>query len=666
MAAAARGAAFMPAAARSRSSVPRQLRPRSNPTTPSAAAAAAGKPGAGMAAMLRGPDCMSGGVARSTCRSPCPRPSSRPTLPRAVRPDREAARTVPRGTPRGPGSTPAAVRSPYTSIPATTPSARTGQPPSPAASGATPRGPGLYASSGTLSLAGDTLSANVAVGGSGNNGGKGQGGGLFVVDKSARPVAEHRLVQRRLRRPPLGMQRLGVGGIGGAGQGGGIYAGGGPSSLPATRSIQTSRRGRLGGPGSHGIGGAGGVRRGAVCTRAGARSRSPRAATRSRPTSPTRAVAAREAATARAAWPGGPANMSREVRSSFCPHTTGPGNMEEELAAAVDDHRRGLLDRAMLVYERVLAPTPIMRRPEPARRIVRHQTGDHIRRSASSAGRSHGTRTSLVHANLAEAYRALGQYERAVECCQSALRLSPILGCPQQPGPCPPVARPDGGSGRPVPRGDRAPALLRDGPQQPGPCPAATGRPGPGPRSLPKAVELDPTGQGALQPRPLLLSVTAVRKPSTTVSRPCGSGPISPRPETTWATSSASWAGWPRRRPATPRRSSSTPAWPSPTTTWARPCRKRARSTRPCNGIGRPGAGAELGPIHSNLASLLEERGVIGRRSLTTKPRSGSTRGFPRRTMAWAGPCTTGDSLRRHGSLPGGACGSARLRPGPR
>ena len=58
--------------------------------------------------------------------------------------------------------------------------------------------------------------------------------------------------------------------------------------------------------------------------------------------------------------------------------------------------------------------------------MLRHQQGDHAR-AVELIGRAVALRPNVpaFHANLAEAYRALGQFERAVGCCRMALRLWP-------------------------------------------------------------------------------------------------------------------------------------------------------------------------------------------------------------------------------------------------
>ncbi len=100
--------------------------------------------------------------------------------------------------------------------------------------------------------------------------------------------------------------------------------------------------------------------------------------------------------------------------------------MQDVLAAAIEMHRTGQYGPAARLYQEVL-----VREQENADAlhllgVLRHQQGDHaaavemIRRAVALR-----PGVAVFHANLAEAYRGLGQPERAVGCCRVALRLRP-------------------------------------------------------------------------------------------------------------------------------------------------------------------------------------------------------------------------------------------------
>jgi tetratricopeptide (TPR) repeat protein len=96
------------------------------------------------------------------------------------------------------------------------------------------------------------------------------------------------------------------------------------------------------------------------------------------------------------------------------------------LDTAIALHRRGALDDAARAYRVVLAEDPHQADALHLLGVIAHQQGDSAR-AAELIQRAVGLRPSVAafHANLAEAYRALGQLDRAAGCCRTALRLNP-------------------------------------------------------------------------------------------------------------------------------------------------------------------------------------------------------------------------------------------------
>jgi tetratricopeptide (TPR) repeat protein len=100
--------------------------------------------------------------------------------------------------------------------------------------------------------------------------------------------------------------------------------------------------------------------------------------------------------------------------------------MPDNLAQALEQHQRGLLDQAARLYRQVLEVQPDHPDALHLLGVVAYQQGDHVR-AAEWIGRAiaRNPRAAAYYANLAEVYRALGQPDRAVACCQSALLLQP-------------------------------------------------------------------------------------------------------------------------------------------------------------------------------------------------------------------------------------------------
>ena len=96
------------------------------------------------------------------------------------------------------------------------------------------------------------------------------------------------------------------------------------------------------------------------------------------------------------------------------------------LEEAVALHKQGALNEAAQVYQGILTQDPHQADALHLLGVIAHQQGDSAR-AVELINRAMGLRpsTAAFHANLAEAYRALRQLNRAVGCCRTALRLDP-------------------------------------------------------------------------------------------------------------------------------------------------------------------------------------------------------------------------------------------------
>src|SRR3984957_18114230 len=100
--------------------------------------------------------------------------------------------------------------------------------------------------------------------------------------------------------------------------------------------------------------------------------------------------------------------------------------MQDILTSAMALHQAGQLTSAAKLYQQILAQEKGNADALHMLGVLHHQQGDHAR-AVEEIGRAVALRPSVpaFHANLAEAYRALGQFERAAGCCRMALRLWP-------------------------------------------------------------------------------------------------------------------------------------------------------------------------------------------------------------------------------------------------
>ena len=144
--------------------------------------------------------------------------------------------------------------------------------------------------------------------------------------------------------------------------------------------------------------------------------------------------------------------------------------MQDVLTTAIEMHQAGRLAQAATLYQKILAQEKDNAVAMHLLGVLHHQQGDHAK-AIELIGRAVAMRPNVpaFHANLAEAYRATGQLERAAGCCRAALGLWPDypealcnLGLALQ------------GLGKkaeavdPVPPGAGAAAGVRHGAQQPG------------------------------------------------------------------------------------------------------------------------------------------------------------------------------------------------------
>ena len=100
--------------------------------------------------------------------------------------------------------------------------------------------------------------------------------------------------------------------------------------------------------------------------------------------------------------------------------------MNDVLLAAMTAHRGGQLGQAARLYQEVLAQEAGNADALHMLGVLFHQQGDN-RATIELMARAVVLRpnTATFHANLAEAYRAIGQYERAAGCCRTAIGLRP-------------------------------------------------------------------------------------------------------------------------------------------------------------------------------------------------------------------------------------------------
>jgi tetratricopeptide (TPR) repeat protein len=100
--------------------------------------------------------------------------------------------------------------------------------------------------------------------------------------------------------------------------------------------------------------------------------------------------------------------------------------MQDVLTTAIELHQAGKLPQAATLYQKILAQEKDNAVAMHLLGVLHHQQGDHAK-AIELIGRAVALRPNVpaFHANLAEAYRATGQLERAAGCCRAALGLWP-------------------------------------------------------------------------------------------------------------------------------------------------------------------------------------------------------------------------------------------------
>ena len=99
--------------------------------------------------------------------------------------------------------------------------------------------------------------------------------------------------------------------------------------------------------------------------------------------------------------------------------------MQDPMQIAIQHHQAGRLQEAGRIYQSVLARNPNDPEALHLLGLVVSQLGQH-QPAAQLISRAIGIRPSpLYYANLAEVWRALGQLDKAVDCCRAALALRP-------------------------------------------------------------------------------------------------------------------------------------------------------------------------------------------------------------------------------------------------
>jgi len=100
--------------------------------------------------------------------------------------------------------------------------------------------------------------------------------------------------------------------------------------------------------------------------------------------------------------------------------------MSTLLAITLEMHQAGQLPSAAQLYQRILAADKDNADALHLLGVLRHQQGDN-KQAVELIGRAVVLQPNLpaFHANLAEAYRGLGQLDRAIGCGRTALRLAP-------------------------------------------------------------------------------------------------------------------------------------------------------------------------------------------------------------------------------------------------
>jgi tetratricopeptide (TPR) repeat protein len=114
------------------------------------------------------------------------------------------------------------------------------------------------------------------------------------------------------------------------------------------------------------------------------------------------------------------------MKPALCSPCPSQATIQNELTRALRDHQSGRLEQAARTYHSILARHPDHADALHLLGVVALQQGN-AQRAVESIGGAIAVNPSVAafHCNLAEAYRALGQLDRAAGCCRLALRLRP-------------------------------------------------------------------------------------------------------------------------------------------------------------------------------------------------------------------------------------------------
>ena len=101
--------------------------------------------------------------------------------------------------------------------------------------------------------------------------------------------------------------------------------------------------------------------------------------------------------------------------------------MQDALTTAIEMHRTGQLGPAAQWYQKALVGEEENADALHLLGVLHHQQGDHAR-AVELIGRAVALRPNAFafHANLAEAYRAQGKFDRAIGCCRAGV--GPVPG----------------------------------------------------------------------------------------------------------------------------------------------------------------------------------------------------------------------------------------------
>ena len=100
--------------------------------------------------------------------------------------------------------------------------------------------------------------------------------------------------------------------------------------------------------------------------------------------------------------------------------------MENKLAEAIQHHEQGRLEQAALIYQSILKKNSSDVDALHLLGVIAHQRGVH-EAALGLIGQAIALNPNVpaFHCNMSEAYRALGQFDRAAACCRTAMRLQP-------------------------------------------------------------------------------------------------------------------------------------------------------------------------------------------------------------------------------------------------